>query len=128
MQYENFFRLFRFSIIGIFNTSAYFAIANALVQILGLTTSPASYLAYGLVLPFSFAAHRRLTFRSNGNVIRQWGRFIVVQAGCVALIAVVNWSAEGLSPADSWMAFAAISVLIPASNFMIMHVWVFSRR
>lgn len=120
-------RLTAFVGIGAFNTIAFFLISTALFQWAGLSATVAGYIAYAVLVPVSFFGHRRITFSSNGAITREWLRFCVIQAVNLAIVGVVTAFAEsGYMP--GWVSFALISVLIPALNFVIFQLWVFSGR
>jgi putative flippase GtrA len=51
-----------------------------------------------------------------------------MQAACLGIITVVNIVAHKFPDFPSWMAFAAISILVPVMNFVVMQVWVFANR
>ncbi|WP_228019282.1 GtrA family protein [Phyllobacterium pellucidum] len=121
-------RLIRFGLVGGANTVAYFILANALVYIIGVQRELSAYFAYALILPFSFFGHRRFTFRSRGNAMSEWVRFCVMQGVCLSIIAGVNAFSKHYPASLSWVAFAAISFLIPVINFLMMQAWVFATR
>ncbi|SMH49680.1 GtrA family protein [Mesorhizobium australicum] len=120
-------RLTAFVGIGAFNTIAFFLISTALFQWAGLSATACGYIAYAVLVPVSFFGHRRITFSSNGAIAREWLKFCVIQAVNLAIVGVATAFAEsGLIP--GWVSFALISVLIPALNFVIFQLWVFSGR
>lgn len=121
-------RLIRFALVGGANTAAYFILANALVYLIGVHRDLSAYLAYALILPFSFVGHRRFTFRSAGNAVSEWFRFCIMQGVCLSIIAGVNAASKHYPDSLSWVGFAAISFLIPVINFLMMQVWVFATR
>ena len=96
-------RIAAFASIGAFNTVAFFLISTGLFQWAGLSAIVAGYVAYAVLVPVSFFGHRRITFSSDGAITAEWVRFC-------------------------WVSFALISVLIPALNFVIFQLWVFSGR
>ncbi len=120
-------RIAAFVGIGAVNTAAFFLLSNALHEFVGLGVVVSGYLAYAVLVPVSFFGHRRITFSSTGSISREWIRFCVIQAINLVVIGVVTtFSESGAIP--GWLAFAAISVLIPMLNFVIFQLWVFSRR
>ncbi|WP_376779258.1 GtrA family protein [Agrobacterium pusense] len=121
-------RLVRFALVGGANTAAYFVLANISTYLLGIPHNISAYLAYALVLPFSFFGHRRFTFRSSGSAVAEWYRFCIMQGICLAVIAVVNAASMRYPASPSWVSFSVISFLIPAINFLMMQVWVFAMR
>ncbi|RWE75994.1 GtrA family protein [Mesorhizobium sp.] len=116
-----------FCAVGLFNTGAYFAIANGLHLLIGLTETISAYATYLVLVPVSFLGHRKLTFASKGAVWGEWARFSIVQALNLLLIWVsTNLSREGYFA--GWQTFAVISIAIPALNFVAFQAWVFARK
>ena len=115
-----------FCAVGLFNTGAYFAIANGLHLLGGFSETGAAYSAYLALVPVSFVGHRRLTFASDAAVLGEWARFCVVQAMNLLVIWVTTYLAhQGYF--SGWQTFAIISIAIPALNFLTFQVWVFSK-
>ncbi|UVK46799.1 GtrA family protein [Mesorhizobium sp. AR07] len=116
-----------FIAVGLFNTGAYFLIANGLHLIVGLTETFSAFAAYVALVPLSFVGHRKLTFASNGLVVGELAKFCVVQATNVLVIWATTYLAhKGFF--SGWQTFAVISVLIPALNFLTFQAWVFAQR
>lgn len=120
-------RLTAFAGIGAFNTIAFFLISTALFQWAGLSATASGYIAYAVLVPVSFLGHRRITFSSNGAIAREWLKFCVIQGLNLVIVGVVTAFAES-GQIPGWVSFALISVLIPALNFVIFQLWVFSGR
>lgn len=116
-----------FGMIGLTNTLAYFVLANVLHSFAGVDQAAVSYGAYIILVPVSFLAHRRLTFASKGRASVEWIKFCFVQAGNLLIISCVTIVAR-YTEAPAWSSFAAISILIPALNFVMLQLWVFTRR
>lgn len=121
-------QLITFGAIGLFNTGAFFMIANVLHVSLDFGEISAAYLSYGILVPLSFIGHRRLTFRSNGRMSREWVKFCVIQAVNLLLIWTVTSLSQAFPLISGWPTFATISVLIPFLNFIVFRVWVFSTK
>jgi len=120
-------RIAAFASIGAFNTVAFFLISTGLFQWAGLSAIVAGYVAYAVLVPVSFFGHRRITFSSDGAITAEWVRFCVIQAVNLAIVGVLTAFAES-GHIPGWVSFALISVLIPALNFVIFQLWVFSGR
>lgn len=115
-----------FTLVGVFNTVAYFVLANVF-YISGLGRGVSAYLAYGVMLPVSFFGHRKLTFASAAPVAGQGIRFALVQVCNLLIIWVVSAATQHLD-LPGWISFATISVMIPLFNFIVLRLWVFSHR
>ena len=114
--------------VGLFNTGAFFVLANVLAYLLDFGPRAAAYISYALLIPVSFLGHRRITFGSNGNVSREWIKFCFIQLTNILIIAGVTQAAETFPMLAGWVSFAIISILIPALNFVVFQLWVFSNK
>ncbi|WP_189434603.1 MULTISPECIES: GtrA family protein [unclassified Mesorhizobium] len=123
IPFEKVRQILTFTAVGLFNTVAYFALANALL-FLGSGETIAAYTAYAALLPVSFMGHRRFTFLSEGRLDTEWIKFCVVQITNIVIIAVVTYL-SGAGYFTGWLTFAIISVLIPVLNFITFQLWVF---
>lgn len=120
-------RIVRFAAVGLFNTIAYFVLANALHYAFGMTTELASYVAYFVMVPISFIGHKRVTFGTKGQALQEFTKFAILQIANIVVIAAANLVTKTLA-APGWVAFALISIAIPAINFVVMQIWVFVIR
>jgi putative flippase GtrA len=120
-------RLLIFSAVGLFNTAAFFLLANGSYYALGLGQGVSAYLAYVLVLPISFLGHRELTFASKGEIVHEWARFILLQATNLIIIWAINKTVSSYA-LPGWTAYGVISIAIPALNFVVLQIWVFHNR
>jgi putative flippase GtrA len=121
-------RIATFGAVGLFNTLAFFVLANALNQLLGIGEAGAAYVSYAALVPVSFFGHRRLTFRSRGNISREWLKFCAIQVANLSIIWCVTILSQKFPFISGWPAFAIISVLIPVVSFFVMQIWVFSEK
>ena len=120
-------QLFTFGAIGIFNTIAFFVLANAFHSFWLSNEAYAAYLAYAVLLPASFMGHRRLTFRSAGPLRKEWIKFCVIQSVNFLIIGAVTSLSTTFPYIAGWPSFAIVSILIPLLNFCIFQVWVFAK-
>lgn len=120
-------RLIRFGAVGLFNTLAYFVLANALHYALGVPTAYVSYLAYFALVPVSFLGHKRITFETKGRTLQEFSKFVLIQAVNLVIIALANLTANRMA-APGWASFAIISIAIPSINFVVLQIWVFAER
>lgn len=120
-------RIARFAAVGLFNTLAYFVLANSLHYAFGMTAELASYAAYFIMVPVSFIGHKRVTFGTKGHALQELTKFSMLQAANLCVIAAANLATKTFN-APGWVAFALISIAIPAINFVVMQIWVFVVR
>lgn len=121
-------RLVVFLVVGLLNTGAFFILATALTYLLNFDPSAAAYLSYACLIPVSFFGHRRITFGSNGPVSREWAKFCLIQLTNLLIIGGVTQATETFPILSGWVSFAVISILIPVLNFVVLQVWVFSKK
>ncbi len=114
----------RFAGVGGLSSLAYVALAGGLSATL-LPAVGAAAVAYMLLLPVNFLAHRHATFRSSRPPRREIARFAVLHlasfgAATGGMAAAVG--GLGLSP---WLGAASAVVLVPLASFVAMQFWVF---
>jgi putative flippase GtrA len=119
-------RLATFGAIGLFNTAAFFVLANIFNYAWAFGETSAAYVSYAILMPVSFIGHRWLTFRSVGSVSKEWMKFCVIQVTNVLLIWIVTGLSHDYPLISGWPAFAFISMLVPILNFIVLQIWVFS--
>ncbi|WP_271894148.1 GtrA family protein [Candidatus Phyllobacterium onerii] len=117
-----------FIAVGLVNTGAFFVLANLFTYAIGFSPKIAAYISYAILMPVSFFGHRRITFGSKGTMLWEWAKFCATQAANVGIIGLVTEAADSFPILVGWLSFAIISIIIPALNFMIFHLWVFSKN
>jgi len=86
-----------------------------------LTANPIAYVAGNIV---SFLGHRSVTFRSHGEPLRQYLRFIIVTGAGLVVSQLVLWLFLGFGVNDlTAKAFAVI--FSGASNYTANRFWTF---
>lgn len=121
-------RPFIFLAIGAFNTGAFFVLANVLSYLFEFGPRTTAYISYMILIPVSFLGHRRITFASKGPLSREWIKFCVIQGTNILIIALVTEAADQVPVLAGWVSFAIISILIPILNFIVLQLWVFSKK
>lgn len=116
-------RLIRFAAVGGSTSAAYVLIVAGLV---GPVSEPAAAaVAYLILLPVNFHAHRRATFRSRQPTRPEFARYLVMHGvTLVACVAGMSLVTDGMG-GSHWAGSAVIVVLAPVLNFVIMHLWVY---
>lgn len=118
--------MIRFGIVGGATSAAYALVVAGLVR---LVSEPvAAALAYLVLLPVNYLGHRRATFRSRAPGGAELLRYLAVHGlTLLACMAVMQGVTAGLG-ASHWAGSAAIVVMAPVLNFVLMHLWVFRRE
>jgi len=114
-----------FGIVGASLALVYFAIAYFGAAVIGAEAQVASAAAYLILIPVGYYAHRVVTFRSKSRHMVALPRFIASTCGGIALSWVVPYMAVRMFDAPQWMAFLAVCVVIPATSFALLRMWVF---
>lgn len=126
--FPHLFRLLRYGSVGIAVALLYSGLVVAAMDLLGFRSPTlASCIAFLIVLPVSFYAHRRVSFHDAAPDIRQSQRFaliaitsFIVAVGAMKLVTV--WKLHyTVGIAFAW-------VVIPITNFAISSIWVFPLR
>jgi putative flippase GtrA len=113
-------RLFRFAGVGIASTICYAVIALLFTEWLDLPATEASVIAYAIAALLSYLGHRRITFRSTGDHLREAPRFgLLVLAGYALAVAIPLFTGRllGWSPGASILITC---IAIPAANYLLM--------
>ncbi len=118
-------KILRFAATGAVSSLVFGLVTLAALHGLSLSPLSATLTGYLAVLPLSFMGHRRLTFRSDGVLAPEFGRFCVsfiagLLASLLAMHAVTAWM--GLTPV---YGIALAILVVPVISFVIMSVWVF---
>ena len=120
-------RLIWFAGIGGAATLAYAALAWVLTAPLGWPAALASALAYSACAAATFVSHRRLTFQSSAPAAGEVKRFALTSVAGYGLAAGLPWLLTQTLHYDPRLAIAAVCVLCPAVNFVLLSVFVFDQ-
>ncbi len=118
----------RFGGVGGLATSVHVLSALVSSKVLQLSAQQANLTGFATAVLVSYFAHARFTFRSESSSVEQFLRFVVVAfAGLAVSSLTVALCTEkfGLSLVAAMMA---VAVLVPASSFLAMRFWVFTRN
>ncbi len=121
----------RFVLIGGGNTALSFVVFQTVLRLLGRRAGApalAQALGYLVGMGVGYAAHRRVTFRSDGEVGRQLPRFVAVNATLLAFTTValeILVARAGFPASASWLGVMIASTL---ANFELQRRFVFAAR
>jgi putative flippase GtrA len=117
-------RLLRYLVVGSTVTGAY-SILALLLRSLRLDALVASGLAFLMIQPIAFLAHRRFTYpdaRRHG-----WSRFaFLVCTGFLLTLAIMRMTIDAGLP--FWAGLVVGWIVIPAANYLVSALWVFRTR
>lgn len=121
-------RILRFVVVGGSTSLGYVVAVAVLVDGIGLAEGIAAGIAYLLMLPVSFLGHKLFTYQSKQRSIPEGVRFVAMHGITAAICAGVMWIITAQPGATHWLGSAAIVVVAPAVNFILMAIWVFARK
>jgi putative flippase GtrA len=116
-----------FGVVGVSLALIYFVVAYAGSSGVGLEPAIASGLAYTLMIPLAYFAHRIITFRSSTFHRVAFPRFVATSCMGVALSWVIPYVGSRLFAAPHWLSFLAVCVIVPTLSFLTTRAWVFMR-
>ncbi|KAB0682636.1 GtrA family protein [Aureimonas leprariae] len=115
----------RFAGVGLLATALYAALASWGTASLDLPPAMASLFAYALAGVFSYFAHRRVTFRSNLRHRETSPRFALLSVSGYAIALAAPILLVDMAGLPAPVAFAFVSLAVPALNFLLMRRLVF---
>lgn len=114
-------RPLRFLLVGVLNTLIDIALF-LLLTALGMAVVPANMISTGVALAFSFLVNRAYTFRSDGRIVGQAVRFLVVTLiGLWVLQPVVIWLS--LLWLETWLPTAAALLVAKLAATVVSLTW-----
>ncbi|MGQ0456439.1 MAG: GtrA family protein [Hyphomicrobium sp.] len=119
-------RLFRFAVTGGVASVIYAVVTLALIDELQLASPLASVLGYLAAIPVSFWGQKTWTFQTNGEVTKEFARFLLLQAVNILLAALVMALAIDFLGFDRRFGIAAVVVLIPIITYVCLARLVFT--
>jgi putative flippase GtrA len=123
---HHFWRLVRYSAVGIVNTVLYIVVLYALLAVLKLPETTAATLAYIFSISFYYSAHRYFTFRSTAPIVRQIYRLLPATAlNYLISLGLVAALSQGLMLPPGWVAVLAGTVTA-AVGYFFAYLWVFA--
>ncbi len=115
----------RYAVVGAVCGAVYTIVVLIIVERGFGSASMASAFGYAVAIPVSYLGHRWFTFRSRQRWLPEWGRFLLVQAVCIALAFVIMHVATGPLAWPLWTGIALCVALLPLGGFVAMRVVVF---
>ena len=115
-----------FLVVGGTSALAYTALGVLFTSGIGLRPSLAVLLSLALVLPPTYLAQKRLTFRSNrahGSALFRYASTQAISNGVAVLGAELFADAIRAQP---WLAFITIAVLVACLNYTLLKTWAFA--
>lgn len=118
-------RVFRFALVGGLVAVIYVSLYLAFLQ-LGLSRTLANGAAFGLAVVTQYLGQTLFTFRRSLSEAGQIARFAtMIGFGFLTSALVTGWIGPAAS-APEWAAAAAVAVILPVQNYLLMRLWVYA--
>ncbi len=119
-------QLLRFGVVGVTVAALYVLLYAALKTV---TVQPiANAVAFLIAVAVQYVGQTVFTFRRPLGAPAQIGRFIaMISAGLVMSAILTGAVGPALGWVD-WVAAAAVTVILPAQNYLFMKLWVYSAK
>ena len=121
-------KLFWFCVVGGSTSLCYAIFVEVLIDVFLVSQAIAASIAYLLMLPISFLGHKLLTFRSKERTLSQSFRFFTMHGITALVCAFIMWIMTVQVGTTHWFGSAAIIIIAPAINYIMMEVWVFAKQ
>lgn len=95
---------------------------------LGLEPKLASAVGYIVSLPANFLGNRQFSFKSEGKVLDDLVRFLLLHTCNILLTMATMGAAVDVLHLRFGFGAAGAVVLVPLANFVTMNLWVFGRK
>ncbi len=123
---DKFWRFVRFGIVGGLATLTYAVVSYFLITDIQLGAAISSSLAYLVSVPISFFGQKYFTFNSQGRVVVEVPKFIVVQVINIILCGVIMSVATEVLHFPAIVGIAFVVLLIPLASYLMFAGLVFN--
>ena len=117
-------RIVRFGAVGVAAALVYFCATIGLV-LAGAAPLAATLIGHGLAALTSYFGHQQYSFAVAADHRTYGVRFAVVTLATVALNIAITWLFTSVLAVSYLYAVAAVTVLVPAANYLCNRFWVF---
>ena len=114
----------RFSIVGLLTAGIYVVTFHILVGS-GAVAPFAAAAAYSCAILFQYFGHALFTFRAPWRGRAQVVRFIALNVTGFCLAILITILTVGVLGLPSFISSAAVVMILPVVNFVMMRLWVF---
>lgn len=121
-------RFLRFLVVGGSTSFGYVIAVAVLVDRMGISEQYAAGIAYLLMFPVNFLGHKLFTYQSNQRPLPEGARFVAMHGVTAAICAGIMWIITAQLEATHWLGSAAIVLIAPAVNYIMMETWVFAGK
>jgi putative flippase GtrA len=122
---EEFWRLARFSIVGVVATVLHIGVAMIAVAAAGANPTVAAMIGFTAAFAVSYFGHFRFTFAASGRHRDYLLKFAVSSLASLVLSTGTVWVATAILGIDYKPALFALAVIVPVCNYLVNRFWVF---
>jgi putative flippase GtrA len=122
---EEFWRLARFSIVGVVATVLHIGVAMIAVAAAGANPTVAAMIGFTAAFAVSYFGHFRFTFAASGRHRDYLLKFAVSSLASLVLSTGMVWVATAILGIDYKPALFALAVIVPVCNYLVNRFWVF---
>jgi len=122
---NEFWRLTRFSIVGVVATGVYIVAAMIAVEVGGVAPVIGATIGYCASFLVSYIGHLRFTFAVPGRYRDYVLKSAVSSAAAFFLSTIVMWMATKILRIDYRVALVAVAIIIPIGSYLVNRFWVF---
>lgn len=117
----------KYGVIGVVNTAITIAIIFSLIYWCGVSALSANAIGYAVGFCCSYTLNRVWTFRSQAEVGRSVGKYVVAALFAYAMNFTVVKLALGLGASEYWVQLAG-AVVYTVCLFIMSRLWVFKKN
>jgi putative flippase GtrA len=121
-------KIVRFGLVGGMSGGVFLVCTAFLAGPLGLEPKIASAGGYIVSMPANFLGNRQFSFKSEGRLLEDLVRFLALHGCNILLTMGTMGAAVDILGLHFGFGAAGAIVLVPVANFVIMDLWVFSRK
>jgi putative flippase GtrA len=122
---EEFWRLARFSVVGVVATVLHIGVAMIAVAAAGANPTVAAMIGFTAAFAVSYFGHFRFTFAASGRHRDYLLKFAVSSLASLVLSTGMVWVATAILGIDYKPALFALAVIVPVCNYLVNRFWVF---
>jgi putative flippase GtrA len=119
-------QLLRFAIVGA-SVALIYVLSYVILLSLGLSQPFANAVAFLLAIAFQYVGQASFTFGKRINDRTQLVRFFCMTGLGFLLAALITGIIGPMLGVANWVAAIAVTIILPAQNYIIMTVWVFTQ-
>jgi putative flippase GtrA len=122
---NEFWRLTRFSIVGVLATGVYIIATIIAVEAGGVAPIVGATIGYCASFLVSYIGHLRFTFAVPGRYRDYFLKAVVGSAAAFFVGTTVMWMATKIIRIDYRVALVAVAIIVPICSYLVNRFWIF---